>query len=86
MDKKLLYCNYVINKSKLQDLMYQTFHNYCVVKSSLIADRVKNLTFTMQIFGISLNAEDLEFLPKTTNWLTSSEADVTEQKYDRYHY
>ena len=40
--------------------MYQTFHNYGVVKSSLIADRVKNLTFHFATrSGISLNAEDL---------------------------
>mgnify|MGYP003336574894 CR=1 FL=1 len=51
--------NEVINKKKLQKLMYLTFHNYGTIKSSLIADRVKNLTFhyaTMS--GISLSVED----------------------------
>ena len=84
MDKKLLYCNDVINKRKLQDLMYQTFHNYGVVKSSLIADRVKNLTFHYATrSGISLNAEDLRvpYTKKQLIGLTSSEVDVTEQKY-----
>ena len=38
LDKNIPYYNDVINKRKLQDLMYQPFHNYGVVKSSLIAD------------------------------------------------
>ena len=57
---KLDFANEVINKKKLQRLMYLTFHNYGVIRSSLIADKVKNLTFhyaTMS--GISLSIEDL---------------------------
>ena len=64
LDKKLPFYNEVINKKQLQGLMYQTFHNYGVVKSSLIVDRVKNLTFHYAtLSGISLNAEDLRELP-----------------------
>ena len=37
---KIEFTNEVINKKKLQKLMYFTFHNYGVIKSSLIADKV----------------------------------------------
>ena len=56
----MIFNNEVINKKKLQKLMHLTFHNYGVIRSSLIADKVKNLTFhyaTMS--GISLSIEDL---------------------------
>ena len=47
-------------KKKLQQLMYFAFQNYGIIKSSIIADRVKNLTFHYAtISGISLNVEDL---------------------------
>ena len=52
--------NDIINKKRLQQLMSVTFHNYGVTKSSLIADRVKSLTFHYAtISGISLSVEDL---------------------------
>ena len=41
----MIFNNEVINKKKLQNLMYLTFHNYGIITSSLIADQVKNLTF-----------------------------------------
>ena len=54
------FINEVINKKKLQKLMYVTFHNYGIVRSSIIADKVKNLTFHYAtISGISLSLEDL---------------------------
>ena len=84
MEKRVPYYNDVINKRKLQDLMYQTFDNYGVVKSSLIADRVKNLTFHYATrSGISLNAEDLRvpYRKRQLIGLTSAEVEATEQKY-----
>ena len=84
LDKKLPFYNEVINKKKLQCLMYQTFHNYGVVKSSLIVDRVKNLTFHYAtLSGISLNAEDLRvpYRKRQLIGLTSTEVESTEQKY-----
>ena len=52
--------NEVVNKKKLQQLMYLTFHNYGVIRSSLISDKIKNLTFHYAtISGISLSIEDL---------------------------
>jgi DNA-directed RNA polymerase subunit beta' len=76
--------NEVINKKKLQNLMYLTFHNYGVIKSSLIADRLKNLTFhyaTMS--GISLSVEDLRvpYRKRSLIGLTTNEVDITEQNY-----
>lgn len=83
--KQLSYFNDVVNKKKLQDLMYQTFHNYGVVESALIADKVKNLTFHYATrSGISLNAEDLRVPAKKRQLvgLTNIEVEETEQKYE----
>lgn len=83
-EKKLVFTNDVINKRKLQDLMYQTFHNYGAAKSSIIADKVKNLTFHYAtLSGISLNAEDLRvpYRKRELMGLTSNEVKTTEQKY-----
>ena len=52
--------NCLINKKQLKDLMYYAFRNYGIVKSSVIADTVKNLTFHYATkSGISLSIEDL---------------------------
>ena len=52
--------NGVINKRQLNDLMYYAFHNYGIVKSTIIADKVKNLKFHYATkSGISLSMEDL---------------------------
>lgn len=82
---KLSYFNDVVNKRKLQDLMYETFHNYGAVESALIADKVKNLTFHYAtISGISLNAEDLRVPDKKRQLigLTNAEVEETEQNYE----
>ena len=80
----MVFTNEVINKKKLQKLMYMTFHNYGVIRSSLIADKVKNLTFhyaTMS--GISLSIEDLRvpYRKRSLIGLTTNEVDITEQNY-----
>ena len=64
MNKKLknanVFYNEVINKKKLQRLMSLTFHNYGIIKSAMIADKIKNLTFHYAtVSGISLSIEDL---------------------------
>ena len=84
INNKLAFNNAVINKKKLQDLMYVTFHNYGVIRSSLIADKVKNLTFHYAtISGISLSVEDLRVpsRKRTLIGLTTNEVDTTEQNY-----
>ena len=78
------FINEVINKKKLQKLMYVTFHNYGIVRSSVIADKVKNLTFHYAtISGISLSLEDLRVPYRKRNLLelTSNEVEITEQNY-----
>ena len=64
--------------------MYYAFHNYGIVKSSIIADKVKNLTFHYATkSGISLSIEDLRVPEKkrTLIGLTNSEVENTEQNY-----
>ncbi len=81
---QLEYTNEVINKKKLQNLMYLTFHNYGVIKSALIADKVKNLTFHYATkSGISLSIEDLRvpFKKRELIGITNNEVQLTEQNY-----
>ena len=83
--KQFAFTNEVINKRKLQNLMYLTFHNYGVIKSSLIADRVKNLTFHYATrSGISLSVEDLRvpFRKRDLIGLTNNEVSVAIQNYN----
>ncbi len=80
----MIYHNEVIDKKKLQQLMSVIFHNYGVVRSSIIADRVKNLTFHYATTsGISLSVEDLRvpFRKKNLVGLTVNEVDLTEQNF-----
>jgi DNA-directed RNA polymerase subunit beta' len=82
--KKKTFNNEVINKKKLQNLMHLTFHRYGVIKSSFIADKVKNLTFHYAtISGISLSVEDLRvpFRKRGLIGLTTNEIDITEENY-----
>lgn len=83
--KNLVFVNEVINKKKLQELMSLAFHNYGVIKSSLIADKVKNVTFHYAtLSGISLSVEDLR-VPVTKRSLigmTTNVVDLTEQNYN----
>jgi len=78
------FTNEVVNKKKLQQLMYFTFHNYGVIKSSIIADKVKNLTFHYAtLSGISLSIEDLRvpYTKRTLVGMTNDDVALTEQNY-----
>ena len=83
-DVKILFNNGIINKRQLKNLMLYAFHNYGVVKSSIIADKVKNLTFHYATkSGISLSIEDLRVPEKKRSLigLTNNEVENTEQHY-----
>jgi DNA-directed RNA polymerase subunit beta' len=85
LEKRMNFSNEVINKKKLQKLMSLTFHNYGTIRSSLIADKVKNLTFHYAtLSGISLSVEDLRvpFRKRSLIGLTTNEVDITEQNYN----
>ena len=82
---QIVFSNEVINKRKLQGLMYLTFNNYGLVKSSIIADQIKNLTFYYATkSGISLSIEDLRvpFKKRKLIGLTNNEVEKTEQRYE----
>ena len=83
-DKTPLFKNSIINKRQLKDLMSFAFHNYGTVKSTVIADRVKNLTFHYATkSGISISIEDLRVPEKKYSLigLTTNEVENTEQNY-----
>ena len=68
-DVKILFNNGIINKRQLKNLMLYAFHNYGVVKSSIIADKVKNLTFHYATkSGISLSIEFTCSRKTIINW------------------
>ena len=82
--EELIFTNEVVNKKKLQGLMEYAFHNYGVIKSSMISDKVKNLTFHYAtVSGISLSVEDLRvpFQKRPLIGITTDEVDLTEQNY-----
>jgi DNA-directed RNA polymerase subunit beta' len=84
LQKEFIFTNEVVNKKKLQGLMEHAFHNYGVIKSSMISDKVKNLTFHYAtISGISLSVEDLRvpFQKRPLIGITTDEVDLTEQNY-----
>ena len=77
--------NCLVNKKQLKDLMYYAFRNYGIVKSSVIADTVKNLTFHYATkSGISLSIEDLRvpYKKRALIGLTNDEVQITRRKHD----
>tara|TARA_B100000683_G_scaffold8301_1_gene9050 strand:- start:9057 stop:12851 length:3795 start_codon:yes stop_codon:yes gene_type:complete len=84
-NKKIRFNNGIINKRQLKNLMSCAFHNYGVVKSSVIADKIKNLTFHYATkSGISLSLEDLRVPQKKRSLigLTNDEVQTTQQNYE----
>ena len=84
-ETEILFKNDVINKSQLKGLMALAFQKYGTVKSSIIADRIKNLTFHYATkSGISLSIEDLRIPQKKRSLigLTNNEVETTEQHYE----
>lgn len=85
MENITSFTNNLINKSQLKQLMYNAFLNYGIVKSSVIADRIKNLTFHYATqSGISLSIEDLRVPNKKLELigLTNNEVQIIKEKYE----
>lgn len=85
MENKTVFTNSLINKRQLKQLMYDAFLNYGIVKASVIADRVKNLTFHYATqSGISLGIEDLRVPHQKLELigLTTNEVAVVKKKYE----
>ena len=85
MENITSFTNNLINKNQLKQLMYDAFLNYGIVKSSVIADRIKNLTFHYATqSGISLSIEDLRVPNKKLDLigLTSNETQIIKEKYE----
>jgi DNA-directed RNA polymerase subunit beta' len=82
----MIFKNEVINKKKLNNLISLTFHNYGVIRSSLVVDKIKNLTFHYAtLSGISLSVEDLRVPSRKQDLigLTKNEVSTTEHNYTR---
>ena len=85
MENITSFTNNLVNKSQLKQLMYNAFLNYGIVKSSVIADRIKNLTFHYATqSGISLSIEDLRVPNKKLELigLTNNEVQIIKEKYE----
>lgn len=83
MDNNMTFTNQLVNKRQLKQLMYNVFLNYGIIKSSVIADRVKNLTFHYATqSGISLSIEDLRVPSQKLELigLTTSEVEIVRKK------
>ena len=85
MENITSFTNNLVNKSQLKQLMYNAFLNYGIVKSSVIADRIKNLTFHYATqSGISLSIEDLRVPNKKLELigLTNNEVQIIKENYE----
>ena len=85
MENITSFTNTLVNKSQLKQLMYNAFLNYGIVKSSIIADRIKNLTFHYATqSGISLSIEDLRVPNKKLELIgrTDNEVQIIKKKYE----
>ena len=79
------FANELINKRQLKNLIYNAFLNYGTVRSSVIVDRIKNLTFHYATnSALSLSVEDLRvpYKKRQLVGLTKNEVLMTNRKYD----
>jgi len=64
MIKKINFKNKIFRKKELKQLVYEAFINYGIIRSSLLADEIKDLGFNYATkAGISISIEDLKIPP-----------------------
>jgi DNA-directed RNA polymerase subunit beta' len=64
MIKKINFKNKIFRKKELKQVIYEAFINYGIIRSSLLADEIKDLGFNYATkAGISISIEDLKIPP-----------------------
>ena len=81
-----VFCNRVVNKGKLKDLIAWSFTNYGTARTAEMADNLKNLGFRYATkAGVSISVDDLQIPPSKRQLLEAAEEEirVTEDRYTR---
>jgi DNA-directed RNA polymerase subunit beta' len=69
MVKKITFKNKIFSKKELKSVVYEAFTNYGITRSSLLADKMKEIGFNYAtIAGISISIEDLKVPPTKKNY------------------
>ena len=77
MIKKINFKNKIFRKKELKQLVYDAFTNYGIIRSSLLADEIKNLGFNFATkAGLSISIEDLKIPPTKKELLTSGNKEI----------
>ena len=64
MIKKIKFKNKIFRKKELKQVIYEAFINYGIIRSSVLADEIKDLGFNYSTkAGISISIEDLKIPP-----------------------
>ncbi|MEM9137293.1 MAG: DNA-directed RNA polymerase subunit beta'', partial [Cyanobacteria bacterium P01_F01_bin.42] len=81
-----VFCNRIVNKGKLKDLIAWSFTNYGTARTAEMADNLKDMGFKYATkAGVSISVDDLQIPPSKRNLLESAEEEirVTEDRYTR---
>ena len=77
MIKKINFKNKIFRKKELKQLVYEAFINYGIIRSSLLADDIKNLGFNYATkAGLSISIEDLKIPPTKKELLSSGNKEI----------
>ncbi|MCM1984517.1 DNA-directed RNA polymerase subunit beta' [Lyngbya confervoides] len=81
-----VFCNRIVNKGALKDLISWAFSNYGTARTAEMADNLKDLGFRYATrAGVSISVDDLVIPPSKRKLLESAEEEirVTEDRYTR---
>ena len=77
MVKKITFKNKIFSKKELKSVVYEAFTNYGITRSSLLADKMKEIGFNYAtIAGISISIEDLKVPPTKKKLLAESNNEI----------